>query len=53
MKYVLTLIALTAASPAAAHGITPIHAGSPAPLIAGVVVLAVAAALARLRRHAA
>ena len=53
MKYVSTLIALTAASPALAHGDTPVHAGSPAPLIAGVAVMAVAAALARLRRHAA
>lgn len=53
MKYVSTLIALTAASPAVAHGNTPIHAGSPAALIAGLAVLAAAAVLARFRRHAA
>ncbi|KKL66996.1 hypothetical protein LCGC14_2139390 [marine sediment metagenome] len=53
MIYVSTLIALTAAGPALAHGETPVHAGSPAALIAGVAVMAVAAALAHLRRRAA
>ncbi|MCF7698348.1 hypothetical protein [Loktanella sp. M215] len=53
MKYVSTLIALTAASPALAHGDTPIHADSPAALIAGAAVIVVAATIALLRRHAA
>lgn len=53
MKYVSTLIALTAASPALAHGNTPIHADSLAALIAGVAVIVVAATIALLRRHSA
>ncbi|MBS1300931.1 hypothetical protein [Loktanella sp. SALINAS62] len=53
MKYVLTLtvIAAAAASPALAHGDTPIHADSPVSLIAGVAVLGCAMALAYVRRR--
>jgi hypothetical protein len=50
MKYVLTLITLTAAGPALAHGDTPIHPESSVALIAGAVVLAVAALVALRRR---
>jgi hypothetical protein len=53
MKNTLTLIALmTAASPALAHGDTPIHAGTPAAMAAAAVVLVVAAALAWHRSRA-
>ena len=49
MKPTLTLIALLAASPALAHGDTPIHGASALPLIAGGALLVLALALA-LRR---
>ena len=50
MKPTLTLIALIAAGPALAHGTTPVHSGSPAPLVAGAVLLVAAVVLALRRR---
>lgn len=53
MKYALTLIILTAANPALAHGDTPVHAASPATLLAGCAVLAMATVIAWRKRRTA